>query len=105
VSNTEKLNIAMEIKRVYQLTQREFDALKGTELYALLVARKFSVTLPASASAISALEKGQDLARFVEMYATGPWYVCTEMQSGLDKYTFFFSNDEDTCFFEKDVLK
>lgn len=95
----------MEIRRVYQLTQREFDALKGTELFASMVARKFSVSLPASSSAIAALDKGQDLAKFVEMYATGPWYVCTEMHGGLDKYTFFFSNDEDTCFFEKDVLK
>lgn len=99
------LNTVMEIRRVYQLTQREFDALRGTNLFAELVSRKFSVLLPSSSSAIASLEKGQDLAKSVEHTATAPWYVCTEMHEGRDQYTFFFSTDEDACFFEKDMLE
>lgn len=96
----------MEIQRVYQLSQTEFDAIKGTELFSVLVSHKFSVTLPPSSSAISSLKDGQDLAEFVEMHVTGPWYVCVELRGDrFNKYTYYFSNEEDACFFEKDALQ
>lgn len=96
----------MKIERVHQLTQTELDAVKGTPLYAELVARKFSVTLPSTSSSIGALQQGKDLAEFVEMHMTGPWYVCVEMRdSKFNQYTYYFSNNEDACFFEKNTLK
>lgn len=91
---------------MYQLSQPEFEATKGTELFSALLSHKFSVSLPPSPSAISSLKDGQDLAEFVEMHVTGPWYVCVELRGDrFNKYTYYFSSDEDACFFEKDVLK
>lgn len=87
----------MHIRRVYALSTKEFDGLVGTELFARLVSRKYMLIFPSSISYCEQSDLEESARTLVEMNATGPWYSY--------RNTYYFSNDEDSCFFEKDVLK
>lgn len=94
----------MDIERTYQLTTEEFRGLHGTELYASMIARKFSVRID-SPGGIDIVNSAENLAELVDLHATGPWYaICEGSHNFQYTYKYYFSNDEDCCFFEKDVL-
>jgi hypothetical protein len=86
----------MDIRRTYQLTHSEFEALAGTQLYANLVSRKYVINLPSS-SIVAKMDQEKMLNHLIDLHATGPWYCYAD--------TYFFSNDDDACFFEKDMLE
>jgi len=87
----------MHVQRVYSLTTREFEGLFGTDLFSCLVSRKYVIQFPSSSNIMDGFDYDESVRSLVEMHATGPWYA--------HRNTYYFSNDNDACFFEKDVLE